>query len=388
MQVVGSAQDLPAGTVTLLFTDIEGSTERWERHRSAMRSALERHDGVMRSAIERNGGYTFKTGGDAFCAAFSTPSDAVACALEAQNALSALDWSDIEGMRVRMAIHTGPVDVREGDYYGPTANRVARLLAIGHGGQVLVSGVAKELSEESMPGQATLRDLGAHRLKDLTHPEQVYQLIAPGLPSDFPPLRSLEAVPNNLPLQLTRFVGRDEEVAEVQSLLLKSRMVTLVGAGGVGKTRLSLQVGADVVDRYPDGVWFVEFAALGDGELVTTTIANVFALRPQGERPLLETVIGALNKRSLLLILDNCEHVVSETARVADAILHGCPNVCIIASSREGLGIEGEIGRSSTVACITAGGQCSDRAIGRAIRSDRLIRRTRDGRESAVHAHG
>lgn len=342
MQVSDAPRSLPTGTVTLLFTDIEGSSARWETHRDAMRSALDRHDTLLRSTVESNQGTVFKTIGDAFCAVFATASDAIAAAYSAQRELQAEDWAAVGGLRVRMAVHTGPADLRESDYFGPTVNRVARLISVGHGGQVLVSGVAKELAEGCMPPQATLRDLGAHRLKDLTHPEQIYQLIAPGLEVEFPPLRSLESLPNNLPLQLTTFIGREEDVKEVKQMLESSRLVTLVGAGGVGKTRLSLQVGADVLERFEDGVWFIELAPLADPQLVTATIAAVFGVRQQPDQPLLQTVGAALRSKRALLILDNCEHVVEEAAHVADALLHSGPQIRILASSREGLGIEGE----------------------------------------------
>src|SRR5579872_6464214 len=243
-----AARALPSGTVTFLFSDIEGSTERWDQHREAMQEALKRHDATLHSVIEVHGGSVFKTVGDAFCAVFRTAPEAITAALAAQRGLASEDWSAVDGLRVRMAIHTGDTYQREGDYFGPAVNRVARLLAIGHGGQVLVSGVATELAQGQMPAQATLRDLGAHRLRDLSHPEQVYQLVAPDLLADFPSLRSLDELPNNLPLQVTSFVGRDKEVAEIKGLLNKSRLVSLVGSGGVGKTRIALQVGADLLD--------------------------------------------------------------------------------------------------------------------------------------------
>jgi class 3 adenylate cyclase len=241
----GGTIAFPSGTVTFVFSDIEGSTQRWDRNRAAMTDAVRRHDDIMRSAIAAHGGRVFKTMGDAFCAVFPVASDAVAAALDAQRALAADDFSAVDGLRVRMAIHTGNADERDGDYFGPALNRVARLLAVGHGGQVLVSGVSADLVQGQMPPEATLHDLGSHRLKDLSRPEQVYQLLAPDLRSEFPALRSLDSLPNNLPQQLTSFVGRDAEVGEVSALLAKHRVVTLIGAGGVGKTRVSLQVGAN-----------------------------------------------------------------------------------------------------------------------------------------------
>ena len=342
-EAVAERRPLPTGTVTFLFTDIEGSTERWERHREAMKAAVARHDMVMREPLETQGGHVFKTVGDAFCVVFPTAPQAVQAAVDAQRAIASQDWSQVGGLRARMAVHTGLADERNGDYFGPTVNRVARLLSIGHGGQVLVSGVSTELAQGMMPAQATLRDLGAHRLRDLTQPEQVYQLVAPGLDAEFPPLRSLDALPNNLPLQLTQLVGRDDDLAEVEGLLAKHRLVTLVGAGGVGKTRLSVQVGAELLDTFEDGVWFIDLAPLNDPAFIPSRFAGVFNLGEAGDRSTEDLVAKALRSRRLLIILDNCEHVVSGAAKMADILLRNCPQVRILASSREGLGIEGEI---------------------------------------------
>lgn len=337
-----AAPRLPSGTVTFLFSDIEGSAQRWETHRVAMQEALQRHDALMRAAIERRNGAVFKTVGDAFYAVFTTAADAIAASVEAQRALQAEDWSAIGGMRVRISIHTGAADERGGDYFGATVNRVARLLAIAHGGQIIVSGVTADLVQGQMPSQTTLHDLGAHRLKDLAYPEQVYQVLAPDLQREFPPLRSLGALPNNLPLQLSSFVGRDEELAEIQGLLSKARLVTIVGSGGVGKSRTSLQVAADRLDAYPDGVWFVELAPLTDPELIATTVATVLGASVAPTQRPIDAVLIELRERTALLIFDNCEHLVAQTAEVVDAILHHCSHVTILASSREGLGIAGE----------------------------------------------
>src|SRR5579864_2857905 len=351
-------RSLPTGTVTFLFSDIEGSTERWERHREAMRKSVQRHEQLVRSAIESNNGVVFKTIGDAFCSAFYNVADAVAAALSAQRALLAQDWSDIGGLKVRMAVHTGHTDERDGDYFGPAVNRVARLLAIGHGGQILVSGASADLSQGELPPQAALRDLGAHRLKDLTHPEQVYQVVAPDLQPEFPPLRSLEALPNNLPLQITSFVGRELELLTVSETLNKHRLVTLVGAGGVGKTRLALQVGADLLDRYEDGVWLVELAPLSEGELIPSAVASIFHVSEAANRTLTEAIVHGLKARRALIIFDNCEHVVEPAARLIDAILRSCPHVRIIATTRQGLGIAGEaVHRVASLAVPETGGR-------------------------------
>jgi predicted ATPase/class 3 adenylate cyclase len=332
----------PTGTVTFLFSDIEGSTARWERDREAMEPALARHDALMRAALEARGAYVFKTVGDAFCAAFATARDAISAALGAQRALAAEEFAAVEGLRVRMALHAGSVAERDGDYFGPTVNRVARLLAIGYGGQVLVSSACAELLRGDVPPQCSLRDLGAHRLKDLLQPERVYQLVAPDLPEAFPELRSLDFRPNKLPAQLTSFVGREEEVAEVTAFVQRHRLVTLTGAGGVGKTRLSLQVAANLLDAFRDGVWFVELAPLTNGEYLPTTVAQALALTLSSEGDQLENLVRALKEKQTLLVFDNCEHLVEPAARVLAAILRGSPEVKVLASSRQAVGIDGE----------------------------------------------
>jgi predicted ATPase/class 3 adenylate cyclase len=331
----------PTGTVAFLFSDIEGSAIRWDAHRAEMQEAVRRHDELMRAAIEHNGGYVFKTVGDAFCAAFATVHEAVTAALDAQRAIAAAGWNAVGGLRVRMAIHAGVADERDGDYFGPTVNRVARLLAVGHGGQVLLSRAAKELSGELLPAQTELHDLGRHRLRDLSAPEHVFQLHAPDLAADFPSLRSLDALPNNLPLQLTPLIGRDEEIAEIKALLERSRLVTLTGTGGIGKTRTAVQVATDML--HGDGVWFVDLAPLDDATLVPSAIAQAFNVADEGgSRPLIDRVVAALKAKTLLIVLDNCEHVVSAAADAVDRLLHRCPNVRILATSREPLGIAGE----------------------------------------------
>ncbi len=336
------ARTLPSGTVAFLFSDIEGSTQRWESHREAMSSAIDRHDEILHAVAAKSGGYVFKRMGDAFCMAFRTAPDAVAAAVEAQRELAKTDFSSVDGMKVRMAIHVGHADERGGDYFGPSVNRVARLLAIGYGGQVLVSGAAADLVQGEMPQQTALRDLGSHRLKDLAQPEQVYQLVAPDLPQKFFPLRSLDALPNNLPLQLTSFVGRDNEIQRVVDLLEGHRLVTLVGTGGVGKTRLALQVGADMLDNYEDGVWFIELAPLSDGTLILTELTSLFSIEASGDRPMLDALLAALRSKRALLIVDNCEHLVDPAAEIIEKVLRSCPNIRILATSREALKIAGE----------------------------------------------
>jgi predicted ATPase/class 3 adenylate cyclase len=341
-QPSASNRSIPSGTVSFVFTDIEGSTERWERDRAAMQSAVRRHDELVRSALVEHDGHVFKTIGDAFCAAFWRPEDAVTAMLDVQRRLAEEDFSAVGGLRVRGAIHTGTADERGGDYFGPAVNRVARLLAIGHGGQVLVSGVSADLLQGSLPTQATLRDLGEHQLKDLARPEYVYQLLAPGLQSEFPPLRSLDALPNNLPRQLTSFIGRDAEVAEITALIEAHPLVTLVGSGGIGKTRTSLQVAANLLDGSGDGVWFIELAPLSSGDFIPATVAQVFSLTLPSEGDAVENLASALKTTRALLVFDNCEHLVDAAARVVAALVKGCPKLKILASSRQGLGISGE----------------------------------------------
>jgi predicted ATPase/class 3 adenylate cyclase len=334
---------LPTGTVAFLFTDIEGSTERWESHRAAMSAAVQQHDTVLQQAIQAHDGYVFKRMGDAFCAAFRTAPEAVAAAYEAQRALLKEDFAAVGDMKVRMAVHVGNADERGGDYFGPTVNRVSRLLSIGYGGQILISAATADLAQGELPPHLSLRDLGSHRLKDLAQPEQVYQLIAPELQQKFFPLRSLDTLPNNLPLQLTHLIGRENDLAEITELLGKTRLLTLVGAGGIGKTRLALQAGAEVLDRYADGVWVADFGTISDPDLIVEAVAQVFAVTPQPGRPLAETIAAALRSKSLLLILDNCEHVIGAAASMAETLLRGCSHLHIIATSREPLDIAGEM---------------------------------------------
>ncbi len=332
----------PAGTITFLFTDIEGSSQLWEQQMEAMRLALAKHDTILREAFESQHGFVFKTVGDAFCVAFDTAHDACAAALAAQRMLYGETWDVVGAIKVRMALHTGPAEQRDGDYFGPALNRVSRLLAAAHGGQTLLSLPTAELVRDHLAGGTRLRDLGERRLRDLTRPEHVFQLVTNDLPSEFPPLRSLESVPNNLPTQLTSFVGREREMAEVKRLLDSTHLLTLTGTGGTGKTRLSLQVAADSLEKFQDGVWLVEFATIDDSGLVPETVAAALNVRQETDRPLVATLTNYLRAKNLLLIFDNCEHVVAACARLAEALLRACPQLRILASSREPLGIAGE----------------------------------------------
>jgi len=329
---------LPSGTVTFLFSDIEGSTVRWDAHPEAMQDAVRRHDALMRAAIESNSGWVFKTIGDAFCAAFPAAKDGVAAALSAQLALDDADFTAVDGIRVRMALHTGITDERDGDYFGGTVNRVARLLAIGHGGQVLISSATS--SGGQMPAEAELVDLGIHRLRDLSEPEHVFQLRAPRLRETFPELKSLDVLPNNLPAQTTPLIGRADDVAEIEALLNSGRLVTLAGPGGLGKTRVALHAAADLLKE--DGAWFVDLAPLSEPSLVPSALAQVFDIRESASASLIDSVVNALKKKKLLLVLDNCEHVVAAAADAVDKILRACPDVRILATSREPLAVAGE----------------------------------------------
>ncbi|HZT42937.1 MAG TPA: tetratricopeptide repeat protein [Chthonomonadaceae bacterium] len=334
--------DLPGGTVTFLFTDIEGSTKLWEKHPEVMRTALACHDKLLKETIQRYGGHVFKTVGDAFCAAFTMAPAALSATIAAQRALLSESYEEIGALRVRMALHTGVAEQRDHDYFGPSLNRVARLLAIGHGGQVLLSKVTQALVRESLPAECDLKDMGSHRLKDLQDPEQVFQLLAADLPADFPPLRSLQSFANNLPVQLTSFIGREREIQEVKELLTKTRLLTLVGSGGSGKSRLALQVAADLIEQYPDGVWLVELASLSDPALVPQAVATALRVQEEPGRSLLQTLADTLKPKRLLLLLDNCEHLLNACAQLADALMRVSSQLTILASSREALGITGE----------------------------------------------
>lgn len=343
---------IPTGTVVFWFSDIEGSTSRWEHFPGAMAPALRRHDALVSTAIRERGGHIFKTMGDAFCAAFSTAGAAVAAAVAVQRGLDAEDFGDVGGLRVRIALHCGPADERDGDYFGGAVNRVARLLAIAHGGQTLVSAAVAALVADELPAGVGLGDLGSHRLKDLAARERVAQLEIADLPSHFPPLRSLEAIVHNLPIALTPLLGRERETREIAELLGAHRLVTIVGPGGVGKTRIALHAAADASASAPDGVWNVELASLEDGALVASSIARELGVRENPGSAPLETLVRAVAGKSLLLLIDNCEHLIADVARVVDALVRSAPGVRILATSREPLGLAGErVYRLGTLAC-------------------------------------
>jgi len=335
--------DLPTGTVTFFFTDIEGSTRLWEQYPEAMKKALARHDALLRAAIEAHDGYVFKTVGDAFCAAFDTAPDALAAALAAQRALHAEAWGEVGSIRVRIALHTGAAEEREGDYFGQPLNRVARLLSAGHGGQVLLSQTIYDLVRDALPAGASLRDLGERRLKDLQRPERIFQLVVPDLPADFPSLKTLDNRPNNLPAQAALLVGREKEIEAVRGRLLRPdvRLLTLTGPGGTGKTRLALQVAAEVLDDFEHGVFFVALAPISDPGLVVPTMAQTLGLKETAGQPLIETLKDYLRDRALMLVLDNFEQVLAAASRVAELLAAG-PQLKVLVTSRAVLRVYGE----------------------------------------------
>src|ERR1044072_1506040 len=333
-----------SGTLTCLFTDIEGSTKRWEHHPSVMERAVKRHEEILRLAIEAESGYVFRTDGDAFKAVFVYASQALAAALRAQRALASEPWEEeIAPFLARIPLHTGAMELRDGDYVGASLNRAARLLSATHGGQILISLSTEELVRDNLPTDVTLLDMGEHRLRDLIHTERIYQVVVPDLPSAFRPLLTIDAHPNNLPRQTTALVGREGEVAAVCSLLRKSDVafVTLTGPGGTGKTRLSLRVGAELLEEYPDGVWFVELAALSDPKLVISQTARTFGLVEQGGRPIIDSLKDYLREKRLLLILDNFEQI-AEAAPQVGQLAQGAPDLKVLVTSRVPLRIRGE----------------------------------------------
>ncbi len=337
--------ELPTGTVTFLFTDVVGSTRLWEETPEAMRSALVRHDELIEACVAAHDGVVVRPRGegDSRFAVFARASDAVAAAAACQEALYRETWSTPRPLRVRLALHTGEADVRAGDYYGSAVNRCARLRSIGHGGQALLSLATVELVRDALPANLTLRDLGQHRLKDLIRPEQVYQLQISGLPDDFPPLLSIDQRRHNLPVQQTPLIGRDGEIASVVALLRRSavRLLTLSGPGGVGKTRLALQVAAELLDDFADGVYFVELAPLTDPELVVSTIAQTLGVRESADRSLLAALKDYSRDKQLLLVLDNFEQVLPAASDIT-ALLATSPHLKVLATSRTVLRVYGE----------------------------------------------
>ena len=334
---------VPAGTRTFLFTDIEGSTRLWEQHPDEMGSCLRYHDSALRRIIESNDGVVFKTVGDGFCASFSTATGAVVAAVRAQQHFLEHTWEIPEKLRVRMALHTGEAEERDNDFFGPAVNRVARLMAAGHGGQILLSQVTADIVRRNLPADFTLRDSGRHRLKDLTHPEPIFQLEHPDLPRDFPPLNTLSCHPNNLPHQPTPIIGREKELQTSQSFLLNPtvRILTLTGPGGIGKTRLGLQIAANVIEEFVGGVFFLDLAAETQTSGVFLAIARTLGIDQRGTTDCFQSICSFIRETATLLILDNFEQVVDAAVQVA-GMLAACRYLKLLITSREALRVRAE----------------------------------------------
>jgi predicted ATPase/class 3 adenylate cyclase len=328
--------------VTFLFSDIEGSTRLWEQHPETMRDALAQHDVLSRGAVTACGGTVVKTMGDGLHAAFGEPGDAIRATVMLQRALRDPEATAGIALRVRCGLHLGVVQRRDDDFFGTAVNRAARIMRAAHGGQTLVSQAVADSVQASMPAGVSLRELGVVLLRGLERPERVYQLLHPDLSAEFPPLRSLDTTPNNLPEQLTSFIGRDHDLAHVRQLLQSARLITLLGPGGIGKTRLALQLAADVLDQHPDGAWFVALDSITDAALVPQVIAQAMGVRQDGSTSLLEALTTHVKARRMLIVLDNCEHVLGACAAMANALLRAAPDLRIVATSREALRIVGE----------------------------------------------
>jgi predicted ATPase/class 3 adenylate cyclase len=333
--------DERAGVTTILFTDIEGSTRLWESDPDRMREALARHDAVARDAVVVHRGRFVKSTGDGIHAVFDDAADGVAAALAIERLVGGAAGL---ALRVRCGLHAGPVEMRDNDCFGSAVNRAARIMAIAHGGQVLLSNAVADLARAKLPADASMRDLGAVRLRDLAGVERVFQLVHPALRIDFPPVRSLESTPNNLPQPLSTFVRRDDVLDEARSRMRASRLLTLLGPGGLGKTRLALQLAAEALDGYADGAWFVDLAPLADASLVPQAIAAVLGVKEEPARRLEEALVRFVRDRELLLVLDNCEHVIAAAAAIAHELLRGGPRLKIVATSRQALHVPGETG--------------------------------------------
>jgi predicted ATPase/class 3 adenylate cyclase len=332
--------DLPTGTVTFLFTDIEGSTRLLEELGERYRAVQDQHGEIIRSAFTAEDGHEVRTEGDSFFVTFRSPMQAVRAAVAAQRKLAAAEWPHGRTLRVRMGLHTGEGELGGGDYIGIDVNRAARIAAAGHGGQVLLSEATRGLVAHSLPQGVTVRDLGSHRLKDIEHPERIHDLVIEGLPADFPPIRALET-PTNLPPQRSSFIGREREVAEVADLLEQAALVTLTGPGGTGKTRLALRVAERLLERFEDGVFLVDLTAVVDPDLVPSAIATTLGVREEPGRPVIDTLMDQLQNLELLLVLDNMEQVV-EAASVVDGLLDTAPRLRVLATSRVPLRMAGE----------------------------------------------
>src|SRR6201997_1004453 len=331
---------LPTGTVTLLLADIEGSTRLWETQPDEMTAAVARLNQTVSEVIAARGGVrpVEQGEGDSFVAAFARASDAVACALELQRA-------PLAPIRLRIGVHTGQVQLRdESNYAGPTINRTARLRDLAHGGQTVLSGATEQLVVDWLPADAWLADLGTHQLRDLPRPERVVQLCHPDLRNDFPPLRVSKRTENqNLPVQLTSFVGRVAQMTDIRRLLADNRLVTLTGAGGAGKTRLAVEIAARIAAEFSDGVWYVDLAPITDPDVVPVAGARALGLPDQPGRSTMDTLLRFVRDRQMLVVLDNCEHLLDASAELVVALLGGAPGLTLLATSREPIGVAGEV---------------------------------------------
>jgi len=334
--------ELPTGTVTFLFTDLAVSTRLWDVEPDAMRDALARHDEILRDAVETHDGVVVKGRGDGIHAAFATAEAAVRAAIACELAVEAEAWSVSEPLRVRIGLHTGVAELRDGDYFGSAVNRAARLEAIAHGGQIVCSQATADLALDVLAEGVEFVDLGEHRLRDLARPERVCQVSANGLQQQFGALASVDAFATNLPVQLTSFIGRDADVVAVAQALENSRLVTLTGVGGVGKTRLAIQVAAELSPAFAHGVWLCELAATSDPDLLAQVVVATMGVQPRAGRSLAESVCDYLSGKHVLIVLDNCEHLLDAAAEIAEAILLAAPRVRVLATSREGLAVAGE----------------------------------------------
>jgi predicted ATPase/class 3 adenylate cyclase len=339
--------NLPSGTVTFLFSDIEGSTKLAQRYPDLLPSLLSRHHEILHQAIKDHNGFVFQIVGDSFSAAFQTASDALDAALESQRTLHKEAW-DPEPIKVRMGINTGAAQWKEDSTDTPyegyaTLALTQRIMSAGHGGQILLSQTTHDLLQHKLLAQAQFLDMGERRLKDVLRPEHLYQVTVPDLPSEFAPLNTLELFKHNLPVQFTSFIGREKEINEIKNLLATYRMVTLTGSGGAGKTRLSLHVGTECLNQFLGGVWFAELAPVSDPALVSQTLLSIFKLRDDPHRAPLEVLLDYLREKTILLILDNCEHIIEVCAEISETLLRACPQLKILASSREVLGMAGEV---------------------------------------------
>ncbi len=333
---------MAAGIWSFLFTDVEGSSRLWEAYPAEMDPALALHDRIIEDAVSSAGGELVKGTGDGFMAVFTDPVGAIDAAVAAQRALGSADFAAVGNLTVRMGVHTGEAQPRAGDYYGPAVNRAARLMGIGHGGQVLVSSSTARAIGAALPEPARLRSLGEHRLKDLTAPEQVYQLDHPELRREFPPLDSLDAFANNLPSMVDSFVGREDDLAHILDTIGRSRLVTLTGPGGTGKTRLAIEAAARSIGEFPWGAWLVDLAPISNPAVVPSEIAESIGIEPQPGRDVVDTLIRRLEDRGMLVVLDNCDHLVEACADTSQRLLKACPTLKILATSRQRLGVAGE----------------------------------------------